>query len=169
MTYTEIIKQEETNTTAIYLYKEGAFWKAYEMSAFLFCEIVQKYKPTKKEVKTLGHEVIAIGFPDAALELLKQKYIIEITAKKAIINIAATQGLTQQNFENWKNSVPCKIPQPREKTPRIHKKIIEETDAKYESIITRIEKFAIESATPLECMLFLSEIKQYIKTEHGTL
>jgi hypothetical protein len=47
-------------------YKEGLFWVAYEQSAY-FVWRLKGYKPTKKYVKKVQGEVVAVGFPERGL------------------------------------------------------------------------------------------------------
>lgn len=50
----------------MHLFKEGVFWIAYEQCAYWF-HLKKGYKPTKKFVKTVGQEVVSVGFPESVL------------------------------------------------------------------------------------------------------
>ena len=67
----EILVVEESNDSSIYLYKEGAFWKAYQQSAYLLlkhCNV--DYLVKHKYVKYVSTDVFYIGFPQSALQTL---------------------------------------------------------------------------------------------------
>ena len=68
MTQKEIIEFEEANTGLIRLYLEGTFYKAYERSAFAFCTRIKDYKVLRKESKTLGRDILYVGFPMSAAD-----------------------------------------------------------------------------------------------------
>jgi len=71
MTQQEIIEREGSNRDSIWLYLEGSFYKAYERSAFAFCTRVRDYKILRKESKTLGRDILYVGFPMPASHLPK--------------------------------------------------------------------------------------------------
>lgn len=68
MTQKEIIEFEEANTAVIRLYLEGSFYKAYERSAFAFCTRIKDYKVLRKESKSLGRDILYVGFPMSAAD-----------------------------------------------------------------------------------------------------
>ena len=45
---------------------ENEFYEAYERSAFAFCTRIKDYKVLRKESKTLGRDILYVGFPLAA-------------------------------------------------------------------------------------------------------
>ena len=63
MTHKEIIDIEQENTGYINLHLEGTFYKAYEQSAFAFCTRIEAYNVLRKESKTLGRDILYVGFP----------------------------------------------------------------------------------------------------------
>ena len=69
LTQKEIIGREQTNTDSVWLYLEGSFYKAYERSAFAFCTRIKDYRVLRKESKTLGRDILYVGFPLAANHL----------------------------------------------------------------------------------------------------
>ena len=62
----------------IHLWKEGIFWVAYEQSAYLVW-LLKKYKPTKKFIKSVGMEVVSIGFPATALASVMELITTSVT------------------------------------------------------------------------------------------
>ena len=70
-------KIEKEDGQILYCYKQGAFWVAYEQSAYLVC-LSSAYKPTKKYVKNCNQEVVTIGFPNNTLEQRKKNYQLKL-------------------------------------------------------------------------------------------
>lgn len=54
---THILSTEKANTSHIYLYREGIFYKAYERSAYAFVTTVQKFMAKKKFFKCTNHQI----------------------------------------------------------------------------------------------------------------
>ena len=104
----EILKLEVQNTN-IFLHKEGIFWRAYEHQAFMFCENLKKYQPTKKYYKNVKSEVVYIGLPNNALDnilfFVKDKNIDkndnQITLSEFNIKI--------NEYEAWKTNIELTV------------------------------------------------------------
>ena len=74
--------RREAGGEAVHLWKEGVFWVAYERSAYWVhlrsatrgCNPLSKnkegYKPTKKYIKSVGGDVVTVGFPHNALPFI---------------------------------------------------------------------------------------------------
>lgn len=79
MSIKEIVEAEKSNTSKIYLYREGLFFRAYEVSAFALCSFVHPFKVIKRQLKVLnGDEVVYVGFPASSEEkYLSGRNIIE--------------------------------------------------------------------------------------------
>ena len=68
MTLKEILDAEVARPIPlIYLYKEGTFFKAYEMSAF-YLSTVRGLKPVKRWCKSLEREYVTAEFVDERLQ-----------------------------------------------------------------------------------------------------
>ncbi|MDR1756205.1 MAG: hypothetical protein LBR65_04495 [Culturomica sp.] len=63
MTKKEILSLEQENVACIRLFLEGMFWIAYEQSAFRFFHSVRPHRVKKKFVKSVGCELVSLGFP----------------------------------------------------------------------------------------------------------
>lgn len=50
------LSQESANTDCIYLYREGAFYKVYEHSAYLFVKHIEPFMVKKRPVKSVKRE-----------------------------------------------------------------------------------------------------------------
>jgi len=69
------------------LTQEGLFWRAYELSAYLFVRNIKDYQIKKKHYKNVGKDVVFLGFPNSVLDnvLSKQDIDIEKGDKKIVI------------------------------------------------------------------------------------
>lgn len=68
MTIKEHFEREENNSSRVFLFKEGMFWKAYDRSAFTVVKQVKEFKINRVLVKNVFEPVLSIGFPDRTLE-----------------------------------------------------------------------------------------------------
>lgn len=68
MTKLEICAIEDTNPGQVYLYPEGAFYKAYQKSAWLLCTRVHPFKVSARPLKGLDGPLLSVGFPQSSLD-----------------------------------------------------------------------------------------------------
>ena len=206
MTSLDFIRAEADNTDRILLYKEGLFWKAYERSAYILCQQVSAFKPTKKSLKSLGGgQIVSVGFPWKC----DGKYIgalerVQETDER--LTLAASSAIDPADFENWKAGLPLHSPAARavdvqaartgpelplaaacapQSATRMpggafHTGVWEETsDDKLPlsagrtadftlstacAVAERVRQFNLAESTPMECMLFISELKKTLRT-----
>lgn len=145
----EKIYKEIDNTNHIFLYKEGMFWRAYEVSAYNFVQNIQKYKVLKRYIKLVSQEVCFIGFPDNILDPLLLKYsnaISTVSREKNYVDIQlAGFKANSDTYKQWKSTVG----------------FLQANDYNY--IIAKINKFDLGKKTPMDCMQFLYELKTRMK------
>lgn len=103
VTQKEIIEIEETNTGVIRLYLEGTFYKAYERSAFAFCTRVKDYKILRKESKTLGRDILYVGFPMSALDKTLSQCMTRPVDDRAI-DVILSYPIDVSEFITWRES-----------------------------------------------------------------
>ena len=68
MTKLEICATEDANPGQVYLYPEGAFYKAYQKSAWLLCTRVHPFKVSARPLKGLDGPFLSVGFPQSSLD-----------------------------------------------------------------------------------------------------
>lgn len=101
------LRYESENTNEVHLWLEGMFWKAYERSAYLFVRRISGYKPYKKFVRSVGGEVVAIGFPSKSIEkLLEGRSVEYVDEKHYILNGFTVDAQELRNFQMWKKGIP---------------------------------------------------------------
>lgn len=152
MKISEILKIEQNNTESIFLFKEGIFYRCYEISAWHFINNVKVYKVFKKYVKVAKQDVIYLGFPQNILdELIKEIPKSKISENENYMEIQGFSGVS--GFEKWKVGIP-----------ESNVKTKTQNDF-YAGIITKIKQYPIVNKTPVEVFNFLVEIKKEL--EHG--
>ena len=142
----EILKAEQAKEqNTVILFAEGLFYRAYEHSAH---ELATKFgfKPSKKFVKIAGQYVVSVGFPKTALE----KYASNAAEVDGNVLVAPFR-CSAEGFDEWKNSIG--IAGGGNTAAASNSKESSE-------ILDEIRAFSLETSTPLECMLFLSELKK---------
>lgn len=157
MTKKDILKQENEHSETIHLHKEGAFWKAYEYSAYIFVFAVMNCKPKKQVFREIDSEMVHIGFPLASLEKLKDKFSF-VSKEDTSCTIKPLSFTPTLSFEEWKKSIALYTPQ-RKEMSQLKNEILNGSN---ENIVNKILAFNIESKTPMECMMFLSDLKNML-------
>jgi len=144
MTISEKIKHNNLNEVNLYL--EGVFWIAYEQSAYYFWKL-KGYKPTKKFVKVVGQEVVSVGFPNAALKDMVTTSLQTTPNAENHIVFEIEEAIDEENFLSWKAGIVI---------------VRRNDEANQICILEQIKNFDMSNKTPIECMLFLSELKKLI-------
>ncbi|MDR0873096.1 MAG: hypothetical protein LBN27_06460 [Prevotellaceae bacterium] len=149
MIITEKLKLQSENPNTAHLFKEGAFWAAYETGAYAVW-LKKKYKPTRKFVKAAGQEVVSLGFPDGALK------DFEVLEKYSDMHVALTMEtvIDEATFLEWKNGLP--MAGDDEGKSKGEKYFVPTEN----HIIEELRRFDLSNATPMMCMIFLSELKK---------
>ena len=152
----EISEQESNNTSAIVLRKEGLFWRAYELSAYLFINIIKDCTPVRRHYKIIDREVVYVGFPDTILEQILSKasslHNSKVNRDNKIIIVQLSNPDTS-GFDNWKNNLPLNESAKTAEKPE-------------KDIMEKIRSFPVISKTPLDAQLFIIQLQNEI---NGTL
>lgn len=178
MTQKEILEKEggrgeTTPFNAVYLYAEGAFYHAYEWSAWLCCRYVKEFKTIRRESKGDETEhVVFIGLPVGNIESYFPANAWNVTyIGKDIVTAVPGELLPEESdfealrkdFTNWKNSVP-KAPSRKNNASlrEAMKNTQSGTPHRMSEIVLSVLSFPVEQKTPMECMAFVTELKQQI-------
>jgi hypothetical protein len=152
MTTKEILEMESTKgeSTTLLLFREGIFLKAYEESAYLFYRFVKKYQVKSIYYKNIGRALLSLGFPSHHLEMLVSEaglIWLNEPANGVYQLTSNTISFSEEAFSVFKNDYSSAPPmQPARRKSETN-------------IITRLQQFSIETSTPMECLLFLHELK----------
>lgn len=168
-------KISHVNPNEVKLYKEGVFWVAYEQSAYYVWQ-KKGYKATRKMVKMLGQEIVSIGFPQSSYETFQHSITAVLEKDEPYFKIFSLEkAIDADAFQRWKAALPFtrelissqKVKAGTEDTADFLYLFEPEKCAKEElsgrdEICQKLRDFPLESKTPVECMLFLSELKKIV-------
>lgn len=155
--------EKSKQPASLLLHKEGIFYIAYEHSAWLFCSVIHAFKVKKRFVKNVAAEVVSIGFPMTSLEKLCDAYKVTTVADDMVcVELPHAAVCNLVGYDDWKKRIPLEPEQRNEPADKDEKNMKTGTADMYNQIIEKLKDFPIECKTPLECMLFLSEIKKLL-------
>lgn len=164
MTIAEKI-QVSADKTRFTLLKEGLFYKCYNEDAMVFSKMVKNYKVNSKFVKSIGAEVLSLGFPANETEkghLTLQSILEDIDAtvyKKEPYGIVfSLKKDIKQNYLEYFEEI--------QKT----KNMVADTLLEYNStskdlLVKMIQEFDLANSTPMQGLAFIQELKSQIKTQ----
>lgn len=150
-TIKERIEQEQSNTDKIYLHKEGIFYRAYERSAYLWLNHICNYEIKKRYVKTINKVIVYLGFPMSVLENKIGSHTYRVESDYAVVELGESANFNDEAYVGWHKRY--EIVEEKNDCP-------ETKDSKVGTIIDEIMKYPIETSSPIECMMFLSQLKK---------
>lgn len=176
-----ILEQEngrtDENKNVIHLYLEGGFYRAYEWSAWLCHRYIKEFKVTHRKFNNVEQTVLFVGFPLTSFD----KYAEEMTSVRVInekekefvlsdLNVPDDMDLDMMktDFGVWKDSIPVQEPNKKKESAEQQNQnalLQKEKEGQYLSmsqIMNSILAFPLESKSPLDCMLFVSQLKGQI-------
>lgn len=175
MSINEKLDSSLRHPSAISLFLEGTFWKAYEQSAFLFVKGIKSYKLSVKYMKVVSAHVVSLGFPDSAIDSVLAGFNYQFVNEKQILiemNICYTSAI----FEEWKEEtvaahkvtpppVTSAVVQPMVQAV-VHPVAAKQSAAEgllHQLLADHLLALQIDKKTPLECMQFLSAWQVLLK------
>ena len=170
----EILEKEKERSTleecaVIHLFREGTFYRAYEWSAWLCLRYFTEMKVTHRLLKG-GENIVFVGFPLTSFD--------RYTPKGAVVSPSGDKGIDMMlpaetfapdtvieslrtGFEDWKQCQP--LTEASKKKVEEGKSLSERNaHPRLTDVMLSILAYPIEQHSPMECMVFLSEIKQQI-------
>lgn len=150
-TIKERIEKEQSNTDKIYLHKEGIFYRAYERSAYLWLNHICNYEIKKRYVKTINEVIVYLGFPMSVLENKIGNHTYRVEPDYAVVELGESAKFSDEAYTGWHKQYEVEIE--TNDCP-------ETKDFKAGTIIDEIMKYPIETSSPIECMMFLSQLKK---------
>ena len=162
MNLKEKLEAEQQDEPLVLLYMEGMFWKAYEQSAMRFTKEVKAYKLQKRYVKTVNSEIVSMGFPNGSLQdVLKGRDFMKVNEK--LISFRVETAFTAAEFEEWKSALPLES----EGTSPSAATLVGKGDARFSeaerNVLSQLAAFRVEKASPLECMMLVSDLQALLK------
>lgn len=168
MILSDILMQEAPGNPDIHLHREGLFWKAYEYSAYQFIHTVRAYNPQKKWMKGLQRDIVSLGFPDRVLaEILQGRTAEQVDEKNWIIR--GTEPVGEEEFENWKEKLSRHVSTTTASCPAASVQSscavpAETAHSGERTVLAKLAAFQVESASPLQCMMFISELQKELRS-----
>lgn len=160
------LKAEEHNECTVRLWPEGTFYKAYERSAYLFVKQVRPYEVRKRYVHTVGSDVISIGFPQSVLDKLDLTHAAA-TDGAEVLKLPAF--IDEQQYLLWRDDIETDKPAApiqavAQSAPLQLPQGMAATDT---AVVRRLREFDLANATPMQCMILVSELQTQLKQTPG--
>ena len=146
MTILDKVTLQQQDTTKIFLFKEGVFYKAYNEGAFLLQD--RNYKVAVKKIKSVENEVLSIGFPISVLEKLKENRQIEEYDNYCSLQSNIVFSLLL--YEEWYQNQIANI-------KREDSKYLEEYTLK-----DTIKNYPLANKTPIEVFIWVAKLQKLI-------
>ena len=138
-------KIEKEDGQRVYCYKQGAFWVAYEQSAYIICQS-KAYKPIKKWIKNINREVITIGFPPKSLEQWQEiAQPIGVEEQENFRTFELKNKVLATDYQLWKRGIVLQEQNATKTTQKLEQKI---------------KQFPLANSTPIEAFLFLEKLQK---------
>jgi hypothetical protein len=161
MTITEKVKQAATNNICT-LYKEGIFYKCYNEDAMVFVQKVKEYKVNLKFIKSVGDDVLSLGFPISETEkgnLSFENISERIGAKvfednKGYIVFSLNDISLKKDYATWKNSIQAEVVETVKEPTILY---LHQSGTK--EIISMIKNFDLANSTPMQGLSFIQQLK----------
>lgn len=144
---------KERSPNVILLFAEGGFYRAYEHSAYCAVKYLHDFKVSCRFFKSVNQRVAMVGFPISSLVKFVSGNTVEQREDYAIIALREDlESIGEDDFVAWKDS---QISTELEDVPKV-------SGRQKADILQRIQTFPLENRTPLQCMMFLAEIKSLL-------
>jgi hypothetical protein len=155
--------QKSSANNKFTLFKEGLFYKCYNEDAMVFTEKVKKYKVSARFIKTVGSQVLSVGFPLAVggknnLTLdtiaLAVDAISFLEREMSVVFILKNKDL--HDYPRFKESILASVNEPlvaKNNTARCS------LSSKIEQ---KIQEFDLVNSSPMQCILFVQELKKML-------
>lgn len=175
----QIIEMEqqraEDNRAVIHLHKDGAFWRAYNWSAWLCHRFVKEFKVIHKSTKNIEESFLYVGFPVTSFEnhfggLEKwdaDEKTMDVFLPSSIVPDSMTVEIMTTDYTAWKESQPITESKVKQKSDVKSEyaplsAVNGKTPMTVTAIMQNILSFPLEQNSPLQCMMFLAETKQQL-------
>lgn len=171
------IEKERTaeNRAVIHLYRDGAFWRAYNWSAWLCHRFVKEFKVIHKSTKNIEESFLYVGFPVTSLENHFGSFEIWDADEKAkdvllphsVIPESMDLEIMATDYMAWKDAQPLTESKVKQKSDaKSEQTVLSAVSGKTPTTITAIMQsilsFPLEQNSPLQCMMFLADTKQQL-------
>lgn len=170
----EILASEAKTNHSVRLFREGSlFFRAYERSAYLFVHHVRMYEIHHKYFKVCNNDVVWLGFPQKSLPSLGCQYVENADGT---VTIPVEAEIDEQQFQQWKSEQVSRQELPGMAVPFTMKPtpppspppVLQTADKAEAEVLQRLRTFNLAGSTPMETMLFVSELQRMLNKGKGT-
>lgn len=103
-TYEEIFRNEDMNTSRIYLHRKGAFFRMYNQSAFLFFRYVKEFKVSCRFVKKANRTICSLGIPVSIVEkYFRDMQLVELEGGGVLCAVTA-HSVNDVEYQLWEEA-----------------------------------------------------------------
>ncbi len=180
----DILEIEKMRTSVddwrqVNLFQEGSFYRAYEVSAWLCCCHLHEFKVTNRNMKGIEQLVTFVGFPLTSIEKWKpaEAQVTQVAEKQMLLTLPTsvwTDGTDVKNLEEvfmaWKSDLPLsetsshKVAEPTKEEGAMREERKGGERVSLFSVAHDVLEFPLERKSPIDCMLFLADIRQKLAT-----
>ena len=149
--------ESEVEPGKVRLITSGEFVRAYNHSAWLFYCCISKYKVIRKFSKARQENIYFLGFPVSKLLELTNGRICEKTDFGYDITLKTEEVPAEEGYEAWTKEVPV------EAASRAEASALPLSGRELEcAVCKKIREFPLETKTPVEAVVFLSEMRKLL-------
>lgn len=159
----------------IHLFQEGSFYRAYEVSAWLCHLHISQFKVTHRHVNGIEQTIAFVGFPLSSLEKRRpENAVVETIADKHVV-LQLPQPLEVKSAEEmkedyavWKSLQPVSETKDVASTDKDDRRDTSKVRTQQKNgtslfgVAQQLMGYPIESHSPIECMLFLADVKRQL-------
>lgn len=150
MTILEKVTLQKQDTSKIFLFKEGIFYKAYNEGAFLLKD--RDYKVAVKKIKGIENEVLSIGFPVSILNRIVENGVSE-EVHENYVSFQTHIVFSNKSYHQWRSNLTA-----IEK----NKANLSNNKCDYSALIDSIKNYPLANKTPIEVFNWVSELQKNI-------
>ena len=154
--------ESEVEPGKVRLITSGEFVRAYNHSAWLFYCCISRYKVIRKFSKAQQKDVYFLGFPVSKLLELINGRVCEKTDFGYDITLKPDEVPAEDGYEAWTKEVPVEV------ASRADASAAPLVGREWESAVCKkIREFPLETKTPVDAVVFLSEMRKALIGEVG--
>src|SRR5690554_1620104 len=164
-----------TDKKIVTFFKEGLFYKCYNEDAMVFVQKIKEYKVSSKFIKSIGAEVLSLGFPVSEVEKgnLSMANVSEKIGAKAFeenegnIVFSLTDINIKKDYATWKKSKQEEIIE-TVKEPTI----LYQHQPTMVDIVSMIKNFDLANSMSMQGLSFIQQLKleaQKIEEYNGNI
>ena len=154
--------ESEVEPGKVRLITSGEFVRAYNHSAWLFYCCISRYKVIRKFSKAQQKDVYFLGFPVSKLLELINGRVCEKTDFGYDITLKPDEVPAEDGYEAWTKEVPVEVASRADASaaPLVGREL-------ESAVCKKIREFPLEMKTPVDAVVFLSEMRKALIGEVG--